>query len=564
MKLLISLLLIFLLGGPALSQEFFLDESAKLFKEGYHHFKNARYSASLKIFQSLVSDESFPLVDYAQYYIAESYAGLKDLLRANLERENLARRYPYSILLQPIEKIEKKFKVIQETDGATPLARQFLYNPSFRLGYYNYSRRRYRTAIRYFSKCINYGGKLAQAAYFYRGFAYGKSGNLSAALNSFRKLTKYYPKSALADDAQFWIGYYLEINGEEERASREYRLVVEHFPEGDYVDDALWRMGRLYYKDGKYSESQAAFSRAATEFPPGDKTPECIYFRAKASEKLGLREEAFRNYQILIERFPHSYYAYRAQEKVGIKSTLPEVNYPEIQNIHLSKYQALMILGLYEEALAEAVAAQLETEGEEADLADLAVASAYHALGLYREGSLLANSVIKKGNSISHLPEAWKIAYPLGYFPYVKESAKEFGVDPYLILAVMREESHFGEVVVSRARAHGLMQIIPRTGRLIAQELKINPYSTTRLFEPKLNIRMGVYYLSNLFKSFSDEILVLAGYNGGPNKVKKWLKKMNEFDADEFVESIPLLETRYYVKKVIASYFEYKRLYPEL
>ena len=160
-------------------------------------------------------------------------------------------------------------------------------------------------------------------------------------------------------------------------------------------------------------------------------------------------------------------------------------------------------------------------------------------------------------------PEIWQFAYPRVYYKHILESSLEFGMDPYLILAVIREESRFDPGVVSWAKAHGLMQIIPSTGKGIARLMGIRPYYRSRLFEPRTNIRMGTYYLSTLIKRFNGNVyLALAAYNGGPNNVKRWWsKKSKDADIDEFVEYIPFYETRRYVQKVMKSYREYIRIY---
>ena len=111
------------------------------------------------------------------------------------------------------------------------------------------------------------------------------------------------------------------------------------------------------------------------------------------------------------------------------------------------------------------------------------------------------------------------------------------------------------------------MQIMPRTGRAIARDLHQAGFRTRKLFTPALNIEMGTYYLSNLVRNFGGNVyLSLASYNGGPNKIKKYVKSwyndnLSSVDIDEFIETIPGRETRLYVQKVMGSYFEYKRLY---
>jgi soluble lytic murein transglycosylase len=163
----------------------------------------------------------------------------------------------------------------------------------------------------------------------------------------------------------------------------------------------------------------------------------------------------------------------------------------------------------------------------------------------------------------------WHLAYPKGYYKYVREYANEFGLEESLVLAVIREESRFNPKTLSFANARGLMQIIPPTGRSVARLVGIKSYYTNKLHDPDTNIKMGCYYLSQLLKRFdNDKVMALAAYNGGPLRVKRWMNKWwNEvgpnIDIDEFVESIPLSETRRYVQKVMKSYYEYKRFYSE-
>jgi soluble lytic murein transglycosylase len=143
----------------------------------------------------------------------------------------------------------------------------------------------------------------------------------------------------------------------------------------------------------------------------------------------------------------------------------------------------------------------------------------------------------------------------------VEKYAKQYGLDPYLVYAVIREESRFKSRALSRSFAYGLMQIIPSTGRKISRDLGLR-YSRWKMYNPRVNIQMGVYYLAVLIERFDGNVsLALAGYNGGPNRVNKLMKKYPEFDIDEFVEDIPLSETRNYVKKVMKSYYGYKRTY---
>jgi soluble lytic murein transglycosylase len=155
-----------------------------------------------------------------------------------------------------------------------------------------------------------------------------------------------------------------------------------------------------------------------------------------------------------------------------------------------------------------------------------------------------------------------KILYPQYYWNCVIDYATLNNLDPYLVFALIREESRFKERAYSRVGARGLMQIMPGTGRWISRQLSMSYYKTRDLFVPRINIKMGTWYLSYLkHKHNNNLMLTLASYNGGFMNVMKWVKKFKTKDIDEFVELIPFRETKNYVKKVMKSFNIYKQIY---
>jgi soluble lytic murein transglycosylase len=230
-------------------------------------------------------------------------------------------------------------------------------------------------------------------------------------------------------------------------------------------------------------------------------------------------------------------------------------------------------LGQYQYAAKEIMGASSQLD--QRTLSNLGILLAY--AGEYtvpvKHFDIIIKSAAKRGTADHLPPEMWLAAYPLAYWPEVKKQAESFGVDPYLVLAIMREESRFDPDVTSRAYARGLMQIMSRTGKKIAKKLDVEAYATKRLYEPELNIKMGTFYISQVLQRFSNEpAMALAGYNGGPGNVVKWSKSLKtkkngagadagQLDIDEFIEHIPYRETRNYVKRVLKTYYEYKRIY---
>ncbi|HEX2944624.1 MAG TPA: lytic transglycosylase domain-containing protein [Clostridia bacterium] len=156
---------------------------------------------------------------------------------------------------------------------------------------------------------------------------------------------------------------------------------------------------------------------------------------------------------------------------------------------------------------------------------------------------------------------ALKMLYPIGYPDLVSGYSEQYGLDPYLITAVINVESNFKPDAVSHANARGLMQISEKTGKWAAGKLKIKNYKSSDLFEPEINIRIGCWYLSQLYKEFGDMDLALAAYNGGSGNVNQWLKDESLSPDGKNLERIPFPETEQYIRKVKKNYTVYKKLY---
>jgi len=153
-------------------------------------------------------------------------------------------------------------------------------------------------------------------------------------------------------------------------------------------------------------------------------------------------------------------------------------------------------------------------------------------------------------------------AYPTPYRDLVTQYCAEHNVDPFLVTALMRVESRFRPYVVSEKGARGLMQVMPDTGRWVAEELGIDGFDPEMLHDPRVNLRIGTWYLASLEREFGgNTVLVLAAYNAGRGNVRKWLDTSRWTGSTEEIEDIPFPETREYVRKVLRLYDAYVRAY---
>ena len=124
----------------------------------------------------------------------------------------------------------------------------------------------------------------------------------------------------------------------------------------------------------------------------------------------------------------------------------------------------------------------------------------------------------------------------------------------------MAQESTFVRDIKSHAGAYGLMQMMPPTGRQYARKLKLR-YSLRLLTTPETNIRMGTMYFADKIREFGSVHLALASYNAGETPVRRWMRENPGLPQDEFIDSIPYPETQQYVKRLLGTAEDYRRLY---
>jgi soluble lytic murein transglycosylase len=156
--------------------------------------------------------------------------------------------------------------------------------------------------------------------------------------------------------------------------------------------------------------------------------------------------------------------------------------------------------------------------------------------------------------------EILKVIYPLDYWPLITKYASANKIDPYLVAALMAQESAFDPKIRSGAGAVGLMQLMPRTARLWARKLGIR-YSTSQLTDPEFSVRVGTAYFASLLTQFGGEHFALAGYNAGEHRVVAWKAERPGMVVDEFIDDIPFPETQNYVRRILGTADDYRRLY---
>ena len=155
-----------------------------------------------------------------------------------------------------------------------------------------------------------------------------------------------------------------------------------------------------------------------------------------------------------------------------------------------------------------------------------------------------------------------KMIYSTKYSEYVEKYADEYGVDKYLIYALIKAESNFDPEVTSSSDARGLMQLMEETAVERSNLIDEETIEAHDLYDPETNIRLGTSYLSYLLGLYNDNmILALAAYNAGLGNVQQWIQDEIIKPDGSDIENIPYKETENYVRKIIRDYQMYLRLY---
>jgi soluble lytic murein transglycosylase len=182
---------------------------------------------------------------------------------------------------------------------------------------------------------------------------------------------------------------------------------------------------------------------------------------------------------------------------------------------------------------------------------------AYSAAKFYELGDFRRS--VTMAAKIPYSEKVHRLWYPLAFWDKVSRASQRNDLDPYLVLSIMREESRFDHAVKSPAGAYGLMQLMPQTAYRLDRSLKLGIHKPSQLTDPESNIQLGTYYLKSLLEEFRSMPHMIAAYNAGELAVRNWQQRFAYRSADEFIEDIPYNETRNYVKKVITSYFQYRK-----
>ncbi len=365
-----------------------------------------------------------------------------------------------------------------------------------------------------------------------------------------------------------------------------YRACAFTFPKDPRSAWCHWQVSFDSYRhDGK--DTYDLLRSHLQQYPDSEDINNSLYFLGRFQERRNENASARACYNELILRFPNTYYAVVARDRLkqpSLEAATPDpervtflhaVKWPaqpqfpsftpsELAQSRLDRSQLLELAGLNDFAENE-LKFGARNDGTQANVYAFHLAliaaghdnpdRALHYVKTYAPGYLYM--------PLDQAPvDFWKLAFPIPFRNFITEYSNDQSLDPFLVAALIRQESEFNPAVKSHANAYGLMQLLPSTGGELARHFGIRRFSASQLFVPGRNVQLGTYFFHNLLNSYGGQMeIALASYNAGPGRANLWRTWGPFREPAEFIETVPFHETRGYVQVVLRNADVYRRLY---
>lgn len=416
--------------------------------------------------------------------------------------------------------------------------------------------------------------------------AYLQKSDAEAAHLLLEQLRAVYPATSAYARALSSFGNFHVRQGDWSEAAKYYQPLAESFPQTSRGREADWRLAWSFYLARDRPRAKAALTAHLTRYPDSDHVPAALYWLGRLAEQEGAIGEARAFYEVLRQRFIQSYYGWQAANQLKdlaalktapsgggssattaswIKNIPPRERAPlppcgrSTPSDLLRPFATLKDLSLDE--LAEDYLKGVIADHPDSPELQLALSRLQSEQGRPATALFSAKRAVSDlyAFDFSELPEEfWRLLYPQAYWPLVRRQARANGLDPYLVMALIRQESAFNPRALSVANARGLMQILPQT---VSRSRRGRARAARRLYDPTYNVRFGTRHLRDLLRKLEgDPAKAVAAYHAGNSRVTDWISKITFQDSAEFVESIPIPSTRGYVEWVLRDTAIYRYL----
>ena len=420
------------------------------------------------------------------------------------------------------------------------------------------------------------GPNAAEARFVVAAAAYGLKDE-ERFIRLVREMLTDLPTDVWSEEALNLLATHYLVNDQDDLAAQAFEQLVERFPGGRYAERSYWKAGWYAYRAGNDAAAIRYIEDAAARMPRADTRPAWLYWSARAHERQGRTAEAAARDQLVLADYQNSYYGRMAGRRLGARAVpaarVPVTAVPTVAGVpNEAIIRELVAAELFDDAEREIRYAQRAWGDGPALQATLAWVNHRQGLNLlsWDRFTRLRGAINQMKRAYpqyiaaggEQLPaDALGVLFPLDYWPLIEQYATQHGLDPYMMAALIQQESTFTADVKSAANAYGLMQLIPAAGRQYARKVGLGRFSVRLLTHPESNIKMGMAYFKDLSDRFGGAHFAIASYNAGPNAVSRWRNEKPDLPADEFIDDIPYPETQNYVKKVLGMAEDYRRIY---
>ncbi|NEP02212.1 MAG: transglycosylase SLT domain-containing protein [Symploca sp. SIO2E9] len=360
-------------------------------------------------------------------------------------------------------------------------------------------------------------------------------------------------------------------------ATQARKSILTQYADSEVAAEYRWQRAEEKAAEANFEQAWQWAQPITTNNPDSSLAPEAAFWVGRWAAHLGHQKEAKAAFEHVLARYPESYYAWRSAHFLGldvgdfdtVRWINPQVVRPQARPIPPAGSDSLKELYLLGQDLDAWRIWQLELEDpQQPTVAEqftdglIRLAIGDHLKGINQIWSLKRREEPQEQEQWQALRREsayWQALFP---FPFLKEIAywsEQRKLNPLLVTGLIRQESRFETDIRSVAGATGLMQLMPGTGKWVAQKIDFNEYN---LENPNDNIKLGTWYLDYTHQQYNhNSLLAVASYNAGPGNVAKWVEKYGFRDPDTFIERIPFPETKGYVEVVFGNYWNYLRLY---
>ena len=424
----------------------------------------------------------------------------------------------------------------------------------------------------------------------------GSTASYREAVESMAAIAPGSPADPWVERALNEYGTYLVKADADADAAATFRRLFDRHPSGRYAERAAWKYGWWSYRGKQFDEAVRVFELAATTIPRANTRPAWLYWAGRAREQRKDDHGATRLLTLAAVDYFHSYYGRIASEALtrlgapvptdrsaigpgivlavdgGERDASPD-DAPDVKADDATMVATepppsadlitwLVSAGMFDEAIEEMQHAQ-RAHGRTPKL-DATLAWVYRQQGEIRPAINTMRQAYPQYLSVEGdaLPrEIQEVIFPIEYVSYIKRYAAQHDLDPFIVAALIGQESSYVADVRSPANAWGLMQILPSTGRQLARAEGVTRFRTQMLTDPETNVRLGTRHFAGLVRNLGGVPYALAGYNAGSARVIRWKAERGPLEQAEFIDDIPFPETQIYVKKILGTAVDYRRLY---